>query len=178
MTSATYYTTVVAQDMMYKGYTHTPHTTPYPHCIHVHTTPGTNMDHVVASGALVMCITGQSPQWTRARQAMAGFRLRQDQLLGCRVTLRHHMMWNFLHKVVHMAWTRQRDYRGLPMTSMNALGHWSIGVGDVFMYPEVECLWDYIPGVQGLDMSFVCSPTSPPLAACLWSALAIPVKTS
>ena len=176
VTYSTYYTAQVTQDMMLKAHTSSPHTTPKPRMIHLHTSPGGDMNTVVASAGLMTLMSGQHPQWTRARAAMAGFKLREHQLLGCRVSLRHHAMWNFLHKLIDIVWTQHREFSGISAHSMNTQGQWSIGTRDIVLFPEIEQVWDMVPGVDGMDMNFVSSSSSHAMNMCLWSALQVPVK--
>ena len=172
-----YYNSIVSQDMMLKAHTSSPHTTPKPVLINLHTSPGGDTDVVLASGGILTMISGQRPQWTRARAAMAGFKLREGQLLGCKVSLRNLYMWNFLQKLVDIAWVQNREYTGINIKSFDIHGQFSVGCKDLLMFPELKHLWDMIPGVDGLDMNFVTSNNSRPINICLWSALQIPVKT-
>jgi large subunit ribosomal protein L5 len=171
-----YYNSIVAQDMMLKAQTSSPHNTPKPVLINLHTSPGGYLDTVLASGGILTMISGQRPQWTRARAAMAGFKLREGQLLGCKVSLRNLYMWNFLHKLVDISWVQNREFIGINTKSFDINGQFSIGCKDLLMFPELKHLWDMVPGVDGLDINFSSSSLSKPINICLWSALQIPVK--
>jgi large subunit ribosomal protein L5 len=172
-----YYNSVVAQDMMLKAQTSSPHNTPKPVLINLHTSPGGDLDTVLASGGILTMISGQRPQWTRAHAAMAGFKLREGQLLGCKVSLRNLYMWNFLQKLVDISWAQNREFRGINTKSFDMNGQFSTGCKDLLMFPELKHLWDMVPGVDGLDMNFSSSSLSRSINICLWSALQIPVKS-
>lgn len=177
MSYSNFYNSIVAQDIMLKAATSSPHTTPKPQMINLHTSPGGDVDTVLASGAILKIITGQHPKWTRARYAMAGFKLREGQLLGCRVSLRNLYMWNFLFKLVNISWTQNREYNGISIRQMDMHGQFSVGCKDLLIFPELENVWDIVPNVDGLDINFISSTKSRKLNVCLWSGLQIPVKT-
>jgi large subunit ribosomal protein L5 len=171
-----YYNNIVAQDIMLKTNTSSLHTTSKPVLIHLHTSPGGETNIVLASGAVLTIISGQHPKWTRARAAMAGFKLREGQLLGCKVSLRNSYMWNFLQKLVDISWVQNREYIGINKNKFDSLGQFSTGCKDLLIFPELKHLWDIVPGVDGLDINFVASSSSRDANICLWSALQIPVK--
>lgn len=81
-------------------------------------------------------ITGQKPVWTRARKAIAGFKVRQGQEVGLKVTLRGRRMWDFLERLVRIALPRTRDFRGIPEGSFDAAGNLSIGIREHIIFPE------------------------------------------
>lgn len=176
MTSNNFYKSIVAQDLMLKAYTSSPHKTPRPVMINLHTSPGGNVDTVLASGGILTIISGQYPKWTRAHAAMAGFKLREGQLLGCRVSLRNLYMWNFLNKLINISWTQNREYNGIYFNQLDRNGQFSVGCKDLLIFPELEYVWDIVPNVDGLDINFVSSHKLRKINLCLWSALQIPVK--
>ncbi len=177
MTYNNFYKAIVAQDIMLKAHTSSPHDTPRLSMIHVHTSPGGSVDTVLASGGILTLISGQHPKWTRAHAAMAGFKLRENQLLGCRVSLRNLYMWNFLSKLINISWTQNREYTGIYNNQLDRDGQFSVGCKDLLVFPELEHVWDIVPNVDGLDINFVSSHKSKLVNQCLWSALQIPVKT-
>lgn len=162
---------------MLKVNTSSPHNTPRLSIIHVHTSPGGSVDTVLASGGILMLISGQHPKWTRARAAMAGFKLREGQLLGCHVSLRNLNMWNFLSKLINISWTQNREYTGIYYNQLDKYGQFSVGCKDLLIFPELENVWDIVLNVDGLDINFASSHKSKYINQCLWSALQIPVKT-
>lgn len=170
----TYHTQVVSMDLLHKCGASSPHGLPNPtHCV-VHTMPGGDVPGIIAAGVAVMLLTGQRPGWTRAHRAMAGFRLREHQLVGCRVTLRRRSLWGYLHRCVDMSLPRDRGFGG--GLSWDTHGVWSMGCQDLLLFPELECIWNSITGVGGLDIHMCSTRSQRGLAMCLWSAY-LPVKT-
>lgn len=177
MTYNKFFISIVAQDIILKAYTSSPHKIPRLKIINLHTSPGGDVDTVLASGGILMIISGQYPQWTRAHAAMAGFKLREGQLLGSRVSLRNSYMWNFLEKLLTISWTQSREYTGIHMNQIDIHGQFSVGCNDLLIFPELEYIWDIVSNVDGLDINFVSSHKQRRINSCLWSALNIPVKT-
>lgn len=97
--------------------------------------------------ALLMRITGQKPIETKARKAIAGFKIRQAQVIGMKVTLRSHRMYDFLTKLIEVSLPRTRDFRGLKATGITSDGNLNIGIRDSMIFPEAgEDLT--LPGIQ------------------------------
>ena len=102
-------------------------------------------------------IAGQRPQITKARQAVSGFRLRQGNELGCRVTLRGKRMYEFLDRLINLALPRIRDFRGVNPRSFDGNGNFSMGLTEQAVFPEINP--DKITFTQGLDVTIVTSTT-------------------
>jgi len=100
-------------------------------------------------------ITGQKPKVCRARKSVAGFKLREGSPIGLMVTLRSHIMFEFLDRLISVAIPRVRDFRGVPASSFDGRGNYSMGVLEQIIFPEIE--YDKIPKVQGLNITFVTS---------------------
>jgi large subunit ribosomal protein L5 len=98
-------------------------------------------------------ITGQKPVVARARKSIANFKLRQGQAIGCYVTLRREMMYEFFDRLVATALPRIRDFRGVSRRSFDGRGNYSIGVPDQTIFPEIEL--DKIKRQQGMDITIV-----------------------
>jgi large subunit ribosomal protein L5 len=103
-------------------------------------------------------ITGQRPQVTRAKVAVSGFRLREGNEIGCRVTLRGQRMYEFLDRLISIALPRIRDFRGLNPKSFDGRGNYSLGLTEQQVFPEIDP--DKITFVQGMDVTFVTSTDS------------------
>jgi large subunit ribosomal protein L5 len=103
-------------------------------------------------------ITGQRPQVTKARVAVAGFRLRVGNEIGCRVTLRGRRMYEFLDRLISIALPRIRDFRGVNPKSFDGQGNYSLGLTEQQVFPEVDP--DKVTFVQGMDITFVTSTKS------------------
>jgi large subunit ribosomal protein L5 len=100
-------------------------------------------------------ITGQRPQVTRARVAVSGFRLREGNEIGCRVTLRGRRMYEFLDRLISIALPRIRDFRGVNPRSFDGNGNYSLGLTEQGVFPEIDP--DKVNFIQGMDVTFVTS---------------------
>ena len=98
-------------------------------------------------------ITGQKPVVTRAKKSIAGFKLREGQAIGCKVTLRGERMYEFLDKLVNVSLPRVRDFRGVSNNSFDGRGNYTLGVKEQLIFPEIE--YDKIDKVRGMDINFI-----------------------
>ena len=98
-------------------------------------------------------ISGQKPVITKAKKSIAGFKLREGMPIGCRVTLRHEKMYDFLDKLFNVALPRVRDFRGLPDKVFDGRANCSIGIKEQIIFPEIE--YDKIDKIKGLNISIV-----------------------
>lgn len=103
-------------------------------------------------------ITGQKPIVTRARKSIANFKLRKDMPIGCKVTLRKNMMFEFVDKLMNIALPRVRDFRGVSDKSFDGRGNYSLGIKEQLIFPEIE--YDKIDKIRGMDIVFVTSAKS------------------
>ena len=103
-------------------------------------------------------ITGQKAQIRKAKVAVSGFRLREGNAIGCRVTLRGARMFEFLDRLVTIALPRIRDFRGINPKSFDGRGNYSMGLTEQQVFPEVDP--DKLTFVQGMDVTFVTSTTN------------------
>src|SRR5512141_1786662 len=104
-------------------------------------------------------ITGRKPATSRSRHSIANFKLREGQPIGCHVTLRRDVMYEFFDRLIATALPRIRDFRGLSPRSFDGRGNYSLGVGDQTIFPEIEL--DKIKRQQGMDITIVTSaPTN------------------
>jgi len=98
-------------------------------------------------------ISGQKPIVTRAKQSIAGFKLREGQEIGAKVTLRGDRAWEFLDRLVAMAIPRIRDFRGLSPRSFDGHGNYTFGVTEQLIFPEID--YDRIDTTRGMDVTIV-----------------------
>jgi large subunit ribosomal protein L5 len=98
-------------------------------------------------------ISGQKPIVTKARQSIAGFRLREGMAIGCKVTLRGQRMYEFLDRLISLALPRVRDFRGLSPTAFDGRGNYSIGLNEQLVFPELNP--DKFTRTQGMNITFV-----------------------
>ena len=99
-------------------------------------------------------ITGQKPVTTKAKKSIATFKLRQGMPIGCKVTLRGEMMYEFLDRLISIALPRIRDFRGVSGKSFDGLGNYALGVKEQFIFPEIN--YDKVDMVHGLDI-IICT---------------------
>ncbi len=98
-------------------------------------------------------ITGQKPVVTRARRSIAGFKLREGNPIGVKVTLRGNRMWDFIDRLMNIALPRQRDFRGVPADSFDGRGNYSLGLREQLVWPEIN--YDDIDRVRGMEISII-----------------------
>ena len=103
-------------------------------------------------------ITGQRAQITKAKVAISGFRLREGNEIGCRVTLRGRRMYEFLDRLISIALPRIRDFRGVNPKSFDGNGNYSMGLTEQMVFPEIDP--DKVNFTQGMDVTFVTSTRS------------------
>ena len=120
-------------------------------------------------------ITGQQPAVTRAKKSIAGFKIREGQPIGCKVTLRGDRMWEFLDRLLATAIPRVRDFRGLNPNSFDSHGNYSMGITEQLIFPEVD--YDKVDRTRGMDITFVTSTEDDDNARALLKALGFPFKT-
>src|SRR5437588_6270606 len=119
-------------------------------------------------------ITGQRAQVTKARVAVSGFRLREGNEIGCRVTLRGRRMYEFLDRLVSVALPRIRDFRGLNPKSFDGHGNYSMGLTEQLVFPEIDP--DKVTFTQGMDITFVTSTRNDDEARELLRAFGMPFR--
>lgn len=98
-------------------------------------------------------ICGQKPFFTKARKSIAGFKIRKDVNVGCKVTLRRDNMYNFLGKLVYLVLPRVRDFKGLNSKSFDGRGNYSFGIKEQIIFPEIS--YDKVEIVRGMDITIV-----------------------
>lgn len=123
----------------------------------------------------IRTITGQQPMVCRAKKSIAGFKLREGQPIGCKVTLRGDRMWEFFDRLVSTAIPRIRDFRGMSRTSFDGRGNYSMGVTEQLIFPEID--YDKIDHTRGMDITFVTSAANDEGALQLMSDLGFPFKS-
>jgi large subunit ribosomal protein L5 len=120
-------------------------------------------------------IAGQKPVVTKARKAIAGFKIREGYPIGCMVTLRGNRMYEFLDRFVTIALPRVRDFRGISGKSFDGRGNYNIGVKEQIIFPEIE--YDKVDAVRGLNISVTTTAKTDEEAKALLSAFRFPFKS-
>jgi large subunit ribosomal protein L5 len=119
-------------------------------------------------------ITGQKPVVTRAKKSIAGFKLREGNAIGAKVTLRGDRMWEFYDRLVSIAVPRIRDFRGLPSTSFDGNGNYTFGVTEQLIFPEID--YDKVDSTRGMDITIVTTARTDDEGRALLVALGFPFK--
>jgi large subunit ribosomal protein L5 len=120
-------------------------------------------------------ISGQKPIVTKARKSVAGFKIREEWPIGCKVTLRRERMYEFLDRLINVAIPRVRDFRGLSPKAFDGRGNYSIGVREQIIFPEID--YDKIDAVRGLDVTITTSARTDAEGRALLDAFKFPFRT-
>jgi large subunit ribosomal protein L5 len=117
-------------------------------------------------------ITGQKPLVTKAKRAVASFKLRKGAKIGCKVTLRGNRMYEFLDRLINVALSRIRDFKGLSPDSFDGQGSYTIGITEQIIFPEIN--YDKVSFTHGMDITLVTSSHSDEAAKELLTAFGFP----
>lgn len=123
----------------------------------------------------MMLISAQKPVPTKARQSIAGFKIRRGWPIGCKVTLRNKRMWDFMDRLIFIGFPRLRDFRGLNPKSFNGHGDFSVGVSEQIIFPEID--YDKISKLRGLTISVTTSTSSDERSFILLKTLGFPFRS-
>lgn len=134
----------------------------------------TNSKLLEAAVADLETITGQKPVITKAKKAIAGFKLREGQGIGCKVTLRGENMYNFLDKLVSITLPRVRDFRGISAKSFDGRGNYTLGLNEQLIFSEIE--YDNVVKVRGMDIVFVTTAKTNEEGLALLKGFGMPFK--
>ena len=119
-------------------------------------------------------IAGQKPVVTKAKKAIAGFKIREGQAIGTMVTLRGERMWEFLDRFVTVALPRVRDFRGISGRAFDGRGNYNIGVKEQIIFPEIE--YDKIDALRGMNIAITTTAKTDDEARALLTAFRFPFK--
>ena len=117
-------------------------------------------------------ISGQKPVETKAKKSVANFKVRQNMVVGAKVTLRGSRMWDFFDKLVSIALPRVRDFKGVPTDSFDGRGNYALGIKEQLIFPEIS--YDQIEKVRGFDINFVTTANTDEEAKELLKQLGMP----
>jgi len=119
-------------------------------------------------------ITGQKAVITKAKKSIAGFKIREGQSIGCKVTLRGDNMYNFLEKLVRIALPRVRDFRGISKTAFDGKGNYTLGIKEQLIFPEID--YDNVLSVIGMDIVLVTTAKTNEEGLALLSGFGLPFR--
>ena len=121
-------------------------------------------------------ITGQKPVVTRAKKAIAGFKIRQGMPVGVMVTLRAERMYAFLDRLINLALPRIRDFRGISPKSFDGRGNYSLGVREQLIFPEID--YDSIEQIRGMDISIITTANTDEEGRALLKEMGMPFRNN
>lgn len=133
-----------------------------------------NAKALEASLAEIALITGQKPVVTRAKKAIAGFKIRQGMPVGIMVTLRSDRMYDFLERLINLALPRIRDFRGISPKSFDGRGNYTLGVREQLIFPEVD--YDSIDQIRGMDISIITTANTDEEGRALLKEMGMPFR--
>ena len=119
-------------------------------------------------------IAGQKPIITKSKKSIAGFKIREEMPIGCKVTLRNDRMYEFLDRLVNIALPRVRDFRGLSGKSFDGRGNYAMGITEQIVFPEIN--YDKVDKVRGMDIIIVTSAKTDDEARALLTGFNFPFK--
>lgn len=121
-------------------------------------------------------VTGQKPVVTRAKKAIASFKLREGVPIGAMVTLRRERMWEFLDRLISVALPRTRDFRGVSRKAFDGKGNYTLGLKEQIIFPEID--YDRIDVIKGLNISFVTTAKTDEEGRALLQAMGMPFRAA
>ena len=133
-----------------------------------------NAKALEASVNEIAVITGQKPVVTRAKKAIAGFKIRQGMPVGVMVTLRGDRMYSFLERLINLALPRIRDFRGISPKSFDGRGNYTLGVREQLIFPEIS--YDSIDQIRGLDISITTTANTDEEGRALLKEMGMPFR--
>lgn len=134
----------------------------------------TNSKLLDAAVADLEKITGRTPVITKAKKSVAGFKLREGQAIGCKVTLRGEAMYTFLEKLIKITLPRVRDFRGISPKAFDGRGNYTLGIKEQVIFPEI--VYDEVVKVRGMDIVFVTTAKTNEEALDLLKGFGLPFK--
>jgi len=129
------------------------------------------MEHAVSD---MQKIAGQKPVVTKSKKSIAGFKIREDYPVGCKVTLRRERMYEFLDRLVSVAIPRIRDFRGIPGKSFDGRGNYNMGIKEQIIFPEIE--YDKVDALRGMNITITTTAKTDEEAKALLLAFKFPLK--
>ena len=130
--------------------------------------------YIEAAKAELAQITGQAPVVTKAKKSIAGFKLREGQPIGVKVTLRGENMYNFMEKLIRVALPRVRDFRGISDKAFDGFGNYTLGIKDQLIFTEVN--YDDVVKLRGMDIVFVTTAKTNEEAYALLDSFGMPFR--
>lgn len=134
----------------------------------------TNSKYLDEAVEELTAIAGQAPVVTKAKKSIAGFKIREGQPIGCKVTLRGEKMYEFLDKLVSISLPRVRDFRGVPKNSFDGRGNYTLGIKEQLIFPEID--FDKVKKVRGMDIVIVTTAKTDEEGRSLLALMGMPFR--
>ena len=135
-----------------------------------------NAKAIDATVAEITAITGQKPVVTRAKKAIANFKLREGMPIGCMVTLRRERMYEFLDRLIHVALPRVRDFKGISNRAFDGRGNYSLGLREQIIFPEIHA--DRVEKTRGMTITIATTAKTDPEGLALLRLMGMPFTVS
>jgi LSU ribosomal protein L5P len=119
-------------------------------------------------------ISGQKPEVRKSKKAISNFKLRENQPIGCRVTLRREKMYEFMDRLIALAIPRIRDFKGVSDSSFDGRGNYTLGIKEQIIFPEIDI--DKVNRISGMDITFVTTAKTDAEAYALLKEMGMPFK--
>jgi large subunit ribosomal protein L5 len=135
-----------------------------------------NVKVLEAAEKELAAITGQKPVITKARKAIANFKLREGMPIGCKVTLRHERMYEFLDRLLNLALPRIRDFKGVSAKAFDGRGNYALGVREQIIFPEID--YDKIDKIKGMNIVIATTAKNDEEAKALLQFMGMPFSAN
>jgi len=172
-----YYNSIICQDLLLKNNYTSIFEIPTLEKIVINTTSSayaTDRKNLIPALLALELITGQKAKFTCAKKSLASFKIRENQILGCKVTLRRKHLYNFLIVFTSVVLPKLRDFSGISKKSLNTSGNLSLGFTNLLVFPHLENHFEFFQNVQGMNINFSSNRTSRSVNRVLYSAFQIP----
>lgn len=176
-----YYKQVICQDLILKQNYKTIMELPYIKKIVLNTTSKIYVNdkkQIIPALVALELISGQKATLTFAKKSIASFKIRQNQILGCKVTLRNTAMYVFLEKLLTIIFPRIRDFNGISVKTLDTTGNFSLGINNFMIFPELENYFELFENTRGFHINFSISTTRKQDVLLFYSAFQIAIKTT
>ena len=172
-----YYNSVICQDLILKNNYNSIFEIPTLNKVVLNTTSNSyalDKKNLIPALLALELITGQKVKFTCAKKSIAPFKIRENQILGCKVTLRKNNLYNFLNVFLHIVLPRVRDFNGISKKSFDKFGNLSFGFTNLLLFPHLENHFEYFQNFKGLNINFSTSKSSKKTNRLLYSAYQLP----
>lgn len=172
-----YYNSIICQDLLLKNNYTNIFEIPTLEKIVINTTSNafaTDRKNLIPALLALELITGQKAKFTCAKNSLASFKIRKNQILGCKVTLRKKYLYNFLTVFISIVLPKLRDFSGISKKSLDTSGNLSLGFTNILVFPHLENHFEFFQNIQGMNINFSSNRASHSLNRMLYSAFQIP----